>query len=276
MNISDSINSDLCDTLCKVHETLTTQNVNYFLIGATARDIILNDLHRLEINRRITADIDFGVCISDWRRFAEIKTSLIAIGAQEDSNQTQRLILENFPLDFVPFGEVADDDEISWPPSYDRIMSIQGYQEAFDNALELQIKNDPEVKIKVVDLIHFVTLKLIAWEECYPTRRKDAIDIQIIIENYLGAGNEHKITDDLTEDPNYDYELAGAQILGWDMKVHLTEELMETCRNILQAEAATENNYRLAQDFDPLPNQDADRMQELIKSLYLGLTETTQ
>src|SRR6266404_6583085 len=51
----------------------------YFVAGATARDLILVNIHGLRPGRA-TRDIDFGIAVQSWDHFARLKEDLIATG----------------------------------------------------------------------------------------------------------------------------------------------------------------------------------------------------
>ncbi len=99
------------------------------------------------------------------------------------------------------------------------VMGVFGFQEVFNHTLLVQL---PEGQtMRVVSLPALVILKLVAWEE----RRRhrpgtDAHDIALILRRYLDAGNLQRLYDaapQLVNKPNFDYEEAGAWLLGHDM-----------------------------------------------------------
>ena len=49
----------------------------YFLAGATARDLILVNVHGLRPGRA-TRDIDFGIAVESWAQFELLKERLLA------------------------------------------------------------------------------------------------------------------------------------------------------------------------------------------------------
>jgi len=51
----------------------------YFVAGATARDLILVNIHGLRPGRA-TRDIDFGIAVESWDQFARLKEGLAATG----------------------------------------------------------------------------------------------------------------------------------------------------------------------------------------------------
>ena len=63
----------------------------YFVAGATARDLILVNIHGLRPGRA-TRDIDFGIAVETWERFALLKERLVATGDfTPDRRALQRL-----------------------------------------------------------------------------------------------------------------------------------------------------------------------------------------
>jgi len=51
----------------------------YFVAGATARDLMLVNIYGLRPGRA-TLDIDFGIAVANWHRFALLKEPLVATG----------------------------------------------------------------------------------------------------------------------------------------------------------------------------------------------------
>ena len=52
-----------------------------FVIGATARDVLMEHVYALETTRA-TRDVDFAVAVRSWEVFAELKTQVIGTGAK--------------------------------------------------------------------------------------------------------------------------------------------------------------------------------------------------
>jgi predicted nucleotidyltransferase len=64
--------------------------IPYFVIGATARDILIEHVHGLETTRA-TRDIDFAVAVSSWEAFDRLKEQLIETGEFQSGGQSHRL-----------------------------------------------------------------------------------------------------------------------------------------------------------------------------------------
>lgn len=62
-----------------------------FIVGATARDIILEYIYDAGI-RRATKDIDFGVAVESWTQYERLKNALLSTGKfRADNRIEQRL-----------------------------------------------------------------------------------------------------------------------------------------------------------------------------------------
>lgn len=85
----------------------------YFVAGATARDLILVNVHGLRPGRA-TRDIDFGIAVESWDQFARLKERLVATGEfASDQRALQRLLYTDptteisIPVDLIPFRAIT-------------------------------------------------------------------------------------------------------------------------------------------------------------------------
>src|SRR5215475_4117570 len=105
----------------------------YFVAGATARDLLLVNVHGLRPGRA-TRDIDFGIAVEDWNQFALLKERLVATGDfTSDRRALQRLTYRDraagfsIPVDLIPFGGVTGSfGVIQRPPRGDIVMNVAG------------------------------------------------------------------------------------------------------------------------------------------------------
>ena len=79
----------LVDLLHKVSKCFTEINQVYFVIGATARDLIVHQLVGIASSRR-TRDLDLAIAIPDWSAFDDITEALLARGLTKDPKMKQR------------------------------------------------------------------------------------------------------------------------------------------------------------------------------------------
>jgi predicted nucleotidyltransferase len=222
------LSPSLLELIRTLDQVAAQLRISYFVIGATARDILIEHVHGLETTRA-TRDIDFAVAVSSWDEFSRLKTQLIGTGAFQTGERLHRLTYGEgkgaYPLDLVPFDGVEHEGEIAWPPEGDFVMNVAGYTDALDSALDVEI--EPGFTVKIVSLPAMVVLKILAWND-RPERDKHASDVLLILRAYHQAGQMDRLYDaenaDLLEKHDYDVELAGAALLGRDARRDLALE----------------------------------------------------
>lgn len=209
--------------------------IAYFVIGATARDILMEHVYAL-VTVRATHDIDFAVAVPSWAAFSELKARLMATGEFLQGDQPQRMMFGDdpaaYPLDLVPFDGVERDGAIAWPPDGDFVMNIAGYSDARNSALAVEIAQG--FTIRIVSLPAMAILKVLAWND-RPDRDKHASDVLFILRHYHEAGQFDRLYDegaDLLAACDYDIELAGAGLLGRDARHDVASN---TCQQALAA-----------------------------------------
>jgi len=71
----------------------------------------------------------------------------------------------------------------------------------------------------VVPISGLAALKILAWGD--RRDRRDAHDLQLLARSYLDAGNRDRLYDEHTDliDDDFDYVLAGAKLLGRDIRI---------------------------------------------------------
>lgn len=215
-------------TLIRALDQVAKQlEIRYFVIGATARDILMEHVYGVETTRA-TRDVDFAVAVSSWEEFNRLKAQLIAVGGFIPGANAHRLTfgegLHAYPLDLVPFDGVEEDGEIAWPPKGDFVMNVTGYTEAYNSALDVEVA--PNFPVKIVSLPAMAVLKILAWND-RPDREKHASDVLLILRNYHQVGQSDRLyaeAMDLLELYDYDIELSGAGLLGRDAKRDTAQE----------------------------------------------------
>lgn len=126
--------------------------LDYFVVGAMARDILLSGVFGLDTGRA-TLDVDLAVAMEGWPQFEAIKVRLIGMGAfVPDEKIAHRLYYRavsgerGYPLDPIPFGGVErPENEIAWPPDGSIVMSVAGYSEAFASAVTHRLRPYPRL-----------------------------------------------------------------------------------------------------------------------------------
>ena len=224
----------------KIHDTAGKLDSPYFLAGATARELILHHVFGRPPGRR-TLDVDFGIEVRDWKHFQNLKATLIdQAGFTAVKGKIQRLTYPSTPLvivDLIPFGGIENSDRpIAWPPDEDTVMAVDGFNDALESALLVRLNED--LIIKVVCLPALVILKLLAWSERKHENR-DAVDIYTLLKQYGDAGNEERLYGTevaILEAEGYDFEIAGARLIGFDATRILSPDTRSRVSRILESD----------------------------------------
>ena len=192
------------------------RGITFYIIGAVARDIIL-DINNGKSNR-VTMDLDIAIAVDHWEDFENLSEDIIALpNFTKDAQQQQRFLYkEKFQVDIVPYGGIKDqNDKIYWPPDESFAMSVIGFEEAEQNLLT--IKLDEELTFDIVSLEGVFLLKLFAWKDRADRYSKDAEDIGFLLNNYFNINRDLSFEEPFNQvyDDDHFTELkAGATILG--------------------------------------------------------------
>jgi predicted nucleotidyltransferase len=130
----------------EIHKASTELGFQVFLVGATARIILLENVYGLNAGRA-TTDVDFAFALDNWEQFSAIKRYLISNANFEESADTvQRLHLRlpgfkhKFNVDLIPFGEIETTSSIiAWPPDMSIMMNVAGYADALSASISIEV-----------------------------------------------------------------------------------------------------------------------------------------
>jgi predicted nucleotidyltransferase len=160
-------------------------------------------------------------------------------------------------------------------------MRTAGFEEALLSAIDVIIVPDPEHIVKVCTPAALAAMKLIAWHETYPARRKDAEDLLFLMKEYVHAGNEQRLylsDADLFAEVNFAFDEASPRLLGRDIRRIVTPETRSVLVKILDAETADDSQFRLLSDMTRAglrEESSQERILQLLGQLNAGLTSTS-
>ena len=277
LNISGKIDPFTVAIYDLIASVAKSQGIKFFIVGATARDLVMHHGYSIAV-RRATNDIDLAVRISSWDEFEALKRHLINTGKFSETQMVQRLLYQDrIPVDIVPFGAITEaDGSISWPPDYAVHMNILGFEDAYTNAMQVMLKAEPSLEILVASPSSLAALKLMSWKERAPENTKDAIDLLFIIRNYLDIGNYERLYgedgDLVTED--FDYDRAGARLLGRDIARILGKDAIAVIYQIVEEQTAESDRLPLVEDMTRgMPGDGFQENLLLLKYLKQGLLD---
>ena len=78
-NLTGKIDEKTVAILSEVDTIARDLKLAFFIVGATARDILLQHAHGIRTTRA-TLDVDIGVFVSDWEQFRTLKEALVNTG----------------------------------------------------------------------------------------------------------------------------------------------------------------------------------------------------
>lgn len=275
---SDKFNNPLLKDLLQVLSLyFAGKNLSFYVIGATARDIIMRQLLNQESYRH-TQDLDIAIAIPNWDKFEEISCEIVELkDFKKASQQKQRFYFRDvYELDIVPFGAVAKEDEtIYWPPEEETAMSVKGFNEALKDFMSIEV--DGEFEIKIASLSGLFLLKLNAWLGRNLSTSKDAEDLCYIIENYYDAfdsyNSERGYHQEIYDMDNFDLFVAGAIWLGYDIVALLTDGHIKYYLSVLNSELEKREESRL---IEQMMKQSSSISYEIIYRALLEISSIFQ
>jgi predicted nucleotidyltransferase len=174
---------------------LTRYGIDFFLVGALARDVsmAINNLSP----KRATTDADFAILIPDTKTYGELKEYLVGVEGFNtySGNSFVLLWVDGTEVDLFPFGDIEDQGKVHVDGTGYTTMHVDGFREVYEQGLP-EIELESGQKFKYCSLPGIVLLKLIAWDDRPEARRDDILDISDILNHYFDINsneiyNEH-------------------------------------------------------------------------------------
>jgi len=273
LNLSNKIETRTLEILEDVYNTASKLNIEFFVVGATARDIIFEYRYNIETGRK-TDDIDLGINIKTWNQYDTFTIQLCDQAKFKPTKLVHRFTYDKCPIDIIPFGLIADKvKNISWPSDKKVKMSLLGFEEAYLNSFSVTIKNDPLIEIQIVSPVGFAILKLIAWADRNDLH-KDAQDFKLVIKNYADLDNDERIfeIDEIVNQDEIDYEKAGAMLLGYDIANICQKQTLDRIIEILDSETGKTGHFKLIEHMGSIHSiNNFQTKLDLLKSVRKGI-----
>ena len=243
LDISTKIDPTIATVLADLAEPATDSEIEFLVVGAMARDLILESGFGIAAGRA-TRDIDFGVRVADWQAFERLVNLLRDDNWHCPEQQQHRLVHESgIPVDLIPFGAIeSDDGNIRWPPHFNEALSVIGFSDAYADCWHARIRREPALDIPVASPAGQALLKLVTWRDRGLVRGgRDAIDLRLLMERYLDLDNVDRVAEEHLDwlDDDFDYPVVGAKLLGVDVAQcarNVPEERVTALLDALQPE----------------------------------------
>jgi len=115
LNVSGKLDVRVVDVYRAVSGAMARHGLDFLVIGASARDLILHYAYGSPIQRG-TTDLDFAIQVVDWDAYQALRATLVAAGYQPTTQSQRLLASDGMPVDIVPLGISLTRTEISLGP----------------------------------------------------------------------------------------------------------------------------------------------------------------
>lgn len=263
-------NDLLYDTLQALNKCFTSMNLDLYVVGATARDMIMKLLDETESKRK-TKDLDVAIALSDWSQFNNLcevlQTNYFHKGKAKQKFYYKGEHHENdYEVDIVPFGEIADGEIIAWPPDGTPEMSVKCFTDVMEHAIPVKINE--EFTVYIASLAGQFLIKLDSWMDRHDRDHKDAEDMYYILDKFFFTSimDDQIPPDDV--DLNSEDLIRGAQWIGSNMRDILSTEHLNYYSEIIQKELEKGTDSELLKDFIKLYGDEKNDAYETSRAIW--------
>lgn len=245
---SNKVPSHLLKIIEAFQTILGDRAYDFILIGASARDLIMDSIHELGLSR-LTKDVDFALFVPEWNDYTYIRARLIDSGKFSATKIIHKLVFDNtYEIDIVPFGDIQNEQgQYTWPPENIKAMNVAGFVEV--NKAGLQIDTGT-LKFTVASIPGICIMKLLAWNDRGMADDRDGKDLGFILANYIDLiyDDLYTLHEDLMTAGDFDRIITTARIMGRDIYRLLSNNptALQQLRQILTQGTADEQYSRLA------------------------------
>ena len=171
--------------LTAVIPALKTAGVDYFAVGAFARDVTMLAKGHTSPPARKTNDVDLAVMVGSLDEYEKLKELIDALpDFERDEKEPYRFVFNNaYVVDLLPFGEIANEKgQVELLAKNAFTLQMPGFDlvQPFAETVETV----EGLTLNVSSLSGIVLLKLLAWQD-KPAREKDIQDIAYILKNFM-------------------------------------------------------------------------------------------
>jgi predicted nucleotidyltransferase len=277
MNWDNIREGELKETLDALQESFTALGIDYYLIGAVAKEIWYS---RGKRSHGKTKDVDFAVFVGNLEQYEEIRAYLIDRKGFHDIRRNSFVLItpSGLEVDILPFGGIEMDGSVKMADVGLTSISLNGFMEVYNEGTEsVTIKTGHQFKVATLPSI--VLLKLIAFDDRPEMRMKDARDIANLITHYfdLQADFIYEHHADLFSIDNEEFDQAmgetSARVIGREIK-RITKQnpaLYERVKGIIQSFLSEEEPGLFIRQMVQATNLPASQMIKWLRRMLTDL-----
>lgn len=268
-------NDLLYDTLKALTRSLQGLNIPLYVVGATARDVMMKLLSEDEVRRR-TNDLDVAIALQNWSDFDRVKEKLEQNHFKKVKDK-QKFYYKgeandnDFEVDVVPFGDIAVNEQISWPPEGNPVMSVRCFDDVMAHSMDVSVGD--EITFKIAPLYGQFLIKFDTWVDRHAKTDKDAIDMFYFLNSYyrVKVMNDSIPPDEIyasDDDKELTYEVLSARWLAYDISKVLSTEHLVYYIEIIEEELNKEEKSLLLYHFMNNISEDKEDRYELCFDIW--------
>ncbi len=279
MNLNNAKDGDLKEIFDAVEEAFKALGIDYYLIGAIARDTWYA---RAKKEPRKTFDVDFAALVGSNAEYEQVKQYLKDHKQFQDKKGNAFVMMapSGMQVDILPFGEIEIDGGIKIEGTGLTTIKLNGFKEVYDSGTQ-SVEMDTGHIFEVATVSAIVLLKLISYDDRPEHRLKDAGDIGNIIKHF-----EDLEPDLIYADENLDIyagdnpyiethsmQSASAVIIGREIKKIIVgnENLFIRLREILADKMEKKENSPFVRQMTEETKTNVNEVMDWIKALQKGL-----
>ena len=248
-------NDILFETLKALYGGFAALGLPLYIVGGTARDFSRAILDT-EKPARTTTDLDVAIAIRDWHVFDEITSELESRQFRKGRDK-QKFIYYGLggniecEVDVVPFGEVAENEIVGWPPDSNPQMSVKCFEDVMGEADIVTVNG--EFCVFMAPLSGQFLIKLDAWNDRHIKTDKDAYDMLFIMSNFYIAFITRKVpcpkeVEVPEDDSLFDTTVWGARWIACELSRFLSEKHRRFYYELIMSELRCEESSCLVRD----------------------------
>lgn len=247
-------NDPLYETLTALQQVLSSMGLSLYVVGAGARDIAMK-LLGAQASTRLTTDVDIAIALDNWEMFGKVSLKLQDNHFIKDPYAKQRFYYignsgsNDYEVDIVPFGPLASNEVVGWPPDGDPEMSVRCFDDVMRVADTIILDND--VSFRIASLSGQFLIKLDTWMDRHLKTDKDAFDMYHIMDNFyvVSIVGKYPPPVQVTDGDSQSFEplVAGAQWIASELRILLSDKHKCYYTEFLQKELDAEDNSVLVQ-----------------------------
>lgn len=256
-------------------EAIEELGIEYFVVGAFARDIGMQAKGYQYPPSRKTQDVDLAVLVGSLEEYEALKLRIANIpGFSPHQIEPYRFIFkEAYEIDFLPFGGITDEKgQVELIAKATVILNMPGFDEI--QPWTETVNTEEGVELKISSLPGVILLKLLAWED-RPEREKDIHDIDYILKHFFDLhfeeiyGEDSDITDLYADEMVYFDKIVSARYVGRKLRDMLQESPALNTRmlQLLKSQSEAFQMSRL------MSSENIEDNQWIIKAMYLGMLD---